>query len=284
MVYTRVMKRYVLILLSYFIAVPVYAEGLVTCGKRGQTECGLSDLIGMTNGIVAYLLYIGVFIGVVMISYAGFTLVVSQGNENAMEKAKSRVWNVAVGFIIILLAYLIVSTILTVLTGKGFEKWGIQSGGNTLQNTARSPGASLTPTIGTPTQVSSTDQANRSKLGQAGIRINKDCGAGGTGTCLAGMKQATINRVLALNTECSGCVTAVTGGTETAGGHNCSGTYSHCGGYKIDLRPNAELTSYISSTYSSCGSRGGFCDSFGNEYVRENKGTTGDHWDVSVVK
>ena len=127
MVYTKGMNRFVLILLSYFIAVPVYAEGLVTCGNTGQAECGLSDLIAMANSIVAYLLYIGVFVGVVMISYAGFTLVTSQGNEGAMEQAKSRVWNVAVGFIIILLAWLIVSTILTVLTGGGFEKWGIHT-------------------------------------------------------------------------------------------------------------------------------------------------------------
>jgi uncharacterized membrane protein YdbT with pleckstrin-like domain len=130
------MIRYGLIVLSYVVAMPAYAEGLVTCGKTGQAECGLSDLIAMANGIIAYLLYIGVFIGVAMISYAGYTLVISQGNENAMEKAKSRVWNVIVGFVIILLAYLIVSTILTVLTGSGFEKWGIKTN------------SSPTPTIG----------------------------------------------------------------------------------------------------------------------------------------
>ena len=137
MVYTRAMNSFVLILLSYFIASPVYAAGLVPCGGTNEHECGLSDLIGMANGIEAYLLYIGVFVGVLMISYAGFTLVISQGNESAMETAKSRVWNVAVGFVIILLAFLIVNTVLTVLTGNGFERWGIKT----------SP-ASKTPTIG----------------------------------------------------------------------------------------------------------------------------------------
>ena len=126
MVYTRDMVRYGLIAVSYFFALPVYAAGLVPCGGNGEHECRLNDLIGMANGIVAYLLYIGVFIGVVMISYAGFTLVVSQGNENAMEKAKSRVWNVVIGFVIILLAYLIIDTILYVLTGAGLSKWGVK--------------------------------------------------------------------------------------------------------------------------------------------------------------
>ena len=121
------MIRYVLVALSYVVALPVYAAGLVPCGGNGEHDCQLSDLIGMANGIVAYLLYIGVFVGVVMISYAGYTLVISQGNESAMEKAKSRIWNVIVGFVIILLAYLIINTILSVLTGSGFEKWGIKT-------------------------------------------------------------------------------------------------------------------------------------------------------------
>ena len=65
------------------------------------------------------------FIGVLMIAWAGATLVLSQGNEGAMEKAKSRIWNVVIGFVIILLAYMIINTILYVLTGGGFEKWRI---------------------------------------------------------------------------------------------------------------------------------------------------------------
>lgn len=100
--------------------------GLVPCGHGVSDECRLSDLTGMVQIITQFLLYIGVFIGVLMISFAGLTLVLSQGNEGAMEKAKSRIWNVVIGFTIILLAYMIINTILYLLTGGGFEKWRIK--------------------------------------------------------------------------------------------------------------------------------------------------------------
>jgi Trk-type K+ transport system membrane component len=87
--------------------------------------CTLRDLIDMGNNIIKFLVYIGVFIGVVMIAWGGFNLVLSQGNESAMEKAKSRIWNVVIGLLIVLLSYLIVETVLNVFTGDGFDTWGI---------------------------------------------------------------------------------------------------------------------------------------------------------------
>jgi Trk-type K+ transport system membrane component len=105
------------------IATPaIAAGGLVPCDGP---DCDLSDLIRMGNNIIKFLVYIGVFIGVVMIAWGGFNLVLSQGNESAMEKAKSRIWNVVIGLLIVLLSYLIVETVLNVLTGDGFDTWGI---------------------------------------------------------------------------------------------------------------------------------------------------------------
>jgi hypothetical protein len=105
-------------------ALPTYAAGgLVPCDGP---DCDLSDLIRMGNNIIRFLVYIGVFIGVVMIAWGGFNLVLSQGNESAMEKAKSRIWNVVIGLLIVLLSWLIVDTVLNVLTGDGFGKWGIK--------------------------------------------------------------------------------------------------------------------------------------------------------------
>ena len=120
------MVRYALIFGMMLVASSASAAGLVPCGGHSEGECTFNDLVGMVQGIISFLLYIGVFIGVLMISYAGFTLVISQGNQSAMEKAKSRIWNVVIGFVIMLLAYLVVNTILFVLTGGGFESWRVK--------------------------------------------------------------------------------------------------------------------------------------------------------------
>jgi Trk-type K+ transport system membrane component len=110
-------------LFLFALALPAAAAGgLVPCDGP---DCDLSDLIRMGNNIIKFLVYIGVFIGVVMIAWGGVNLVLSQGNENAMEKAKSRIWNVVIGLLIVLLSYLIVNTVLTVLTGGGFSRWSL---------------------------------------------------------------------------------------------------------------------------------------------------------------
>lgn len=104
----------------------VMGAGLVPCGGSGEPECGLSHLIGLGNNVIEFLIMIAALIAVILLAIGGFKLVISQGNPAAMEQAKSRIWNVFIGFVIILIAYLVVQTILTLLTGGGFETWRIQ--------------------------------------------------------------------------------------------------------------------------------------------------------------
>lgn len=114
-----------LILLIFVVPVLLFPQvsmsaGLVPC--EGP-DCNLCSLVALGQGIINFLIYIGVFLGVIMIAIAGFTLVLSGGNESAKEKAKSRMWNVLVGFVIILLAYLIVETVMFVFTGSSLGTW-----------------------------------------------------------------------------------------------------------------------------------------------------------------
>jgi hypothetical protein len=113
---------------SCLLVIPLTAmgAGLVPCGGTNEPECKLSHLIGLGNNVIEFLIYIAALIAVILLAIAGFKLVISQGNASAMEQAKSSIWNVFVGFLIILLAYLVVQTILFVLTGGGFERWRLQ--------------------------------------------------------------------------------------------------------------------------------------------------------------
>lgn len=107
---------------------PLFAmgAGLVPCGGSGEPECGLKHLITLGNNVIEFLIMIAALIAVILLAIGGFKLVISQGNAGAMEDAKKRIWNVFIGFVIILVAYLVVQTILTLLTGGGFERWRLQ--------------------------------------------------------------------------------------------------------------------------------------------------------------
>lgn len=175
------MLRFGLILGILLVATTASAAGLVPCGDSAADECTLSDLIGLGQNIINFLIYIGVFIGVLMIAWAGATLLLSQGNESAMEKAKSRIWNVVIGFVIILLAYLIINTILFVLTGGGFEKWKIgrnapvQTNAATTQTSANAAGAASSQRCVNCTAVSNLPIKNGACSGQSstqGCQVN----------------------------------------------------------------------------------------------------------------
>ncbi len=264
------------------------------CLQDGDA-CQLYHLIELINNVVRFFIAFGVLFAVVMIAINGFKLALSRGNASAMEQAKSKLLNILIGFAVILLAYLIISTIMSVLTGKSLGEWSaefkrvdqkpLRSSSNTNNNTTVVNAAPTPSGLLSASAVSgntSTEIDGRAVLANAGISVNKNCNGGSTGTCLQGMNQSTIAAVVALNKDCGGCVSAVTGGTETGVGHECSGQYSHCNGYKVDLRTNVELSTYIYANYDPCGSRGGYCDSLGNEYVREDPLSDNDHWDVTV--
>ena len=104
-------------------------------------QCRLCDLVTLGNNVITFLTVIGVSVGVLMISIGGFQLVLSQGNESAKEKAKSRIWNVVIGFVIVLTAYLMVNTVVFALTGKSIQGLGSCIGGNELSSQRQSPAA-----------------------------------------------------------------------------------------------------------------------------------------------
>lgn len=157
--------------------------------------------------------------------------------------------------------------------------------------TAAQPELPVPPSGSTTTPQS--EQALRDYLSGYGIEINNDnaCQAGQTSGCttIAGLRGDTVNGVVSLKQGCGDeCNVTITGGTEGNNIH-VSGEYSHVNGYKVDLRPNAELNDYIETKYDripeprSDGAIG-YLDPSGNTYYYE-KGTTtqGPHWDVTYL-
>ena len=101
--------------------------GLVTCGNTGQPNCDFCTLVQMADGLFDFLFVLLTLAAIMTVMYAGFQLVISQGNSGAMEKAKGMVGNIIIGFVIILAAWLIIDTVMKglVRSDSGFGQWNV---------------------------------------------------------------------------------------------------------------------------------------------------------------
>jgi len=117
-----------------------------------------------------------------------------------------------------------------------------------------------------------TDASARRRLGNVGISVN----ASEPQTSLEGIREATLLEIIWLKSA-SNATIIISGGTE---GRHTDGQYGHANGYKVDLRLNSALDSYIENNFRRDGSVGGYPayrSPNGALYVKE-----GDHWDVLV--
>ena len=87
------------------------AAGLVPCGGPGEPRCDFNQLMNMANILINFLLFkITLPIAAILFAYVGF-LLLFQG-ESKRDTAKAIAWNVVLGLIIALAAWLIVKTVL----------------------------------------------------------------------------------------------------------------------------------------------------------------------------
>ncbi|OHA59896.1 MAG: hypothetical protein A2589_02545 [Candidatus Vogelbacteria bacterium RIFOXYD1_FULL_46_19] len=117
----KLLKHFSGSLLVWFLALPVAAqtagEGLVKCG-RGNDQCDFNDLVTLINDVIKFIVvYLAVPLAVVLIVYAGVRMVIYSSNAGERTKAKSMIYIVVGGLVIVLAAYLIVKFVVTSLTG-----------------------------------------------------------------------------------------------------------------------------------------------------------------------
>lgn len=109
-------------------------------------------------------------------------------------------------------------------------------------------------------------------------------------TSLNGIQQTTLNEIVRFKADCDIwaknhgggiCEVAVSGGTETGGGHE-GGPCSHLSGNKIDIRPTTLINRYITTAFQPAGSRSG-----DPQYKNPNTSimyvNEGNHWDIGGV-
>ena len=121
------MRRYHVLALAISLALmmPTLAFALnlpgpiVGCtGAGGSHPCTCKDLITTAQNILYTGIYLAVFLSAVLFAWAGWKMLAgkSSGDPNAIENSKKILWNVIIGLVIILSAWLVVNTLFTALT------------------------------------------------------------------------------------------------------------------------------------------------------------------------
>ncbi len=116
-----------LILVLWLSFVPTFAfgAGLVPCGGEDEEPCQTCHVVQLVNGVVEWLVLILGTIAAIIIVYAGFKLVMSGGNQHAMQDAKELINNMLIGFGIVLAGWLLIDTGMKLLLMDGETPLGV---------------------------------------------------------------------------------------------------------------------------------------------------------------
>lgn len=99
-------------------------SGLVVCGNgtaanAASEQCAFEDLIKEVQVVINFLIFkIAAPLAAVMFAYAGFLYVTNGGNESRIKEAHEIFWNVFIGLIVALAAWMVVSFILSFFLGE----------------------------------------------------------------------------------------------------------------------------------------------------------------------
>jgi len=95
------------------------AQNLAGAAQCTGTTCSACNLIYLANAIIKWLIGFLCVLFAVLMAIAGWGLVVSGGNQSALEAAKEKFTNAIIGFLIVLSAWLVVDTIMRGLVQPG---------------------------------------------------------------------------------------------------------------------------------------------------------------------
>lgn len=104
------------------VPTPNQPGGLVPCGKgdAGPMDCDLLKLIKLVNNVLKFLLYAGTVVASILVLYAGIMMVYyGSTNPGKVSSARGTIWNVVVGYSIMLAAWLVVKQLVEFFAREG---------------------------------------------------------------------------------------------------------------------------------------------------------------------
>ena len=83
--------------------------------------CQACDFVKLIQNLLQFFIGFAVFAVTIMFAYAGILYVTAASNHSNLESAKKIFWNALLGFVLVLVAYLVVDLILRVFTGSSLN-------------------------------------------------------------------------------------------------------------------------------------------------------------------
>lgn len=114
-----------LVILTFFLPFFTFAQQppapLVPCGNDPKNPCKPCDLITLANNAVTFgVKFIILPLTALGILASGLVLLTAGGSQTQLEKGKSMLWAILIGFFIAMSAWLIINTILGTLVVGNF--------------------------------------------------------------------------------------------------------------------------------------------------------------------
>lgn len=109
----------------FIVLVPMYVfAAIVPCGGSGQQACNFGFFITLIKNVINFLIFkLAVPLAAISFAVAGVMILTAGDNTGQVEKAKEIFWNVVIGLIVALSAWLIVIAILTALGARGLGQF-----------------------------------------------------------------------------------------------------------------------------------------------------------------
>lgn len=110
------------VLLSQMFIVTTASAQLVSCGDAAN-PCDFCDFVLTVDNIIGFIVGISVTLFLLVMVYAGFSLITSAGDTSKLDRAKRFITNGIIGIIIIMAGWFIVDTVLKLATGDELGVW-----------------------------------------------------------------------------------------------------------------------------------------------------------------
>ena len=134
----KIKKQIFVLCAMFFLVTPIAfvdAE-LVPCGNTGEPSCTICHLVGGAHAIVKQLLEWALALSLLVIMAAGVMYITSAGNQSTTTMAKTAIKNTLIGVSIMLLAFLIVTTVINNLFLNNNSDVPVSAGGLNIVNNA----------------------------------------------------------------------------------------------------------------------------------------------------
>lgn len=82
--------------------------------------CGYRDITNLVQNIIKFMIYLAVVVATLMFTYAGFIYLTAGGSPDKLKKAHGIFFNVFIGLVLVLAAWLIVELIMTTFLSTDF--------------------------------------------------------------------------------------------------------------------------------------------------------------------